>query len=205
MPNRESPLNALESYLPAGSFNKVSEYLRTYKVHLTVTRDRKSILGNYRNKLYDKTHRISVNGNLNKYSFLVTLLHELAHMLAFEKFGHTIQPHGIEWKKEFRQILSEFIPLKYFPPDIEKILLETLNSPGASTCADASLTRALRKYDLKVDGLILVEDLPEGSSFRIKGGRMFKKGIKVRTRFKCTEIQTSKVYLFSGVHEVMKL
>ena len=203
MPNRESPLNALEAYLPPGSFTRVCDYLKTYKVHLTVTKDRKSILGNYRHKLYDKTHRISVNGNLNKYSFLVTLLHELAHMLAFEKFGHTIQPHGMEWKREFGQILAEFIPYNIFPVEIEKILLSELNSPAASTCADANLTRALRKYDTKVEGLILVEDLPEGSNFRIKGGRLFKKGVKLRTRYKCTEIDSSRVYLFSGVHEVI--
>ena len=204
MPKQSSPLSTLQSYLPDGSYEQVVHYLQTYKVHLTVTRDRKSILGNYHNKLYDKTHRISVNGNLNEYSFLITLLHELAHMMAFDKFGQRIPPHGQEWKTEFGKILSEFIPQKLFPPEIEKILLDTLKSPGASTCADAHLTRALRKYDLQVEGLVLVEDLAEGSIFRIKGGRIFKKGIKVRTRYKCTEIRTTRVYLFSGVHEVMK-
>ena len=85
MPKKESPLTALNSFLPEGSFEDVARYLHQYKVHLTITRERQTILGNYRNKVFDKNHRISINGNLNKYSFLITLLHELAHLLAHEK------------------------------------------------------------------------------------------------------------------------
>ena len=84
MPKKESPLHSLSSFLPDGAYEGVAQYLQEYKVHLTVTRERKNILGNYRNKIFDKNHRISVNGNLNKYSFLITLLHELAHLLAHE-------------------------------------------------------------------------------------------------------------------------
>ena len=202
MPKKEAPLDALTSFLPEGCFDQVVAYLQKYKVHLTITRDRKSILGNYRNKLYDKTHRISVNGTLNKYSFLITLLHELAHLLAFEKNGHRIPPHGKEWKTEYSNILGEFIPRKIFPPDIEKVLFQTLASPAASSCADTNLMRALRKYDLQKEGFAFVEDLPEESLFCIKGGRVFKKGLKVRTRYKCLEVSNGKYWLFSGVYEV---
>ena len=205
MPKQNIPLDALREYIPEGSFDMVVNYLETYKVHLTVTRDRKSILGNYRNKIYDKTHRISVNGGLNKYSFLITLLHELAHLLAFEKSGFRIQPHGKEWKSEYSKILSEFISRQLFPPDVEKVLLSIFKSPGASTCADTNLTRVLKFYDVKIEGLLFVEDLPDGALFRIKGGREFKKTLKARTRYKCIEIRTGKVYLFSGVHEVLQI
>ncbi len=205
MPKKESPLAELTSFLPVGCFDQVVHYIQKYKVHLTVTRDRKSILGNYRNKVYDKTHRISVNGSLNKYSFLITLLHELAHLLAFEKYGHRIQPHGKEWKTEYSNILNEFIPHKFFPADIEKILLKTLKSPAASSCADTHLMRVLRNYDHKKEGFAFVEELAEGSLFSIKGGRVFKKGLKVRTRYKCIEISNKKAWLFSGVYEVKKV
>ena len=205
MPKSQSPLEALRSYLPEGSFEHVVHYLVTYKVHLTLTRERRTILGNYQNRIHDKTHRISVNGTLNPYSFLITLLHELAHMLTFEKFGRRILPHGREWKNEYGLILSQFIPQKIFPPEIEKILMESLLSPGASTCADSHLTRALRKYDGKNEEWVLVEELNQDAIFRIKDGRIFKKGMKVRTRYKCSEIPGGKVYLFSGVYEVNKL
>ena len=199
---KESPLIQLNSFLPDGSFEDVARYLQQYKVHLTVTRERQTILGNYRNKIFDKNHRITVNGNLNKYSFLITLLHELAHLLAYEKFGHTIAPHGVQWKKEFGKILGEFIPKKIFPADIESVLLKSLHSQAASSCADINLTRALRKYDAKKEKIFLLEELPAATVFKIRGGRIFKKGEQVKKRFKCLEIATNKLYLFSPVYEV---
>jgi predicted SprT family Zn-dependent metalloprotease len=69
-----------------------------------------------------KNHRISVNGNLNKFSFLITLLHELAHLLAFENYGNRIQAHGKEWKFVYSNLLKDFIDKKIFPPDVESAL-----------------------------------------------------------------------------------
>lgn len=205
MPKKESPLTALSSFLPEGSFEEVAYYLHHYKVHLTITRERQSILGNYRNKVFDKNHRISVNGNLNKYSFLITLLHELAHLLAHEKYGHRIQAHGKQWKEEYGKILSEFIPKKNFPPEIEKLLAQSLKNPAATTCAEPHLIRALKKYDVKKEGYFFVEELPAGSLFKVNSGAIFKKGERIRKRFKCVEVATKKVYLFSPVYEVMQI
>ena len=205
MPKKESPLTALSSFLPEGSFEEVAYYLHHYKVHLTITRERQSILGNYRNKVFDKNHRISVNGNLNKYSFLITLLHELAHLLAHEKYGHRIQAHGKQWKEEYGKILSEFIPKKNFPPEIEKLLAQSLKNPAATTCTEPHLIRALKKYDVKKEGYFFVEELPAGSLFKVNSGAIFKKGERIRKRFKCVEVATKKVYLFSPVYEVMQI
>ncbi len=202
MPKKESPLTALSSFLPEGSFEEVAHYLKYYKVHLTITRERQSILGNYRNKVFDKNHRISVNGNLNKYSFLITLLHELAHLLAYEKYGNKILAHGKEWKEQYSKILSEFIPKKIFPPEIEKLLGHSLKNPAATSCADPILTRVLKKYDIKKDGIFFLEELPAGSLFKVTSGTVFKKGERIRKRFKCVEIETKKTYLFSPVYEV---
>lgn len=205
MPKKESPLSGLSAFIPEGSLPEVLDYLQLYKVHLTITRERKSILGNYRSMVSDKNHRITVNGNLNKYSFLITLLHELAHLLAHEKYGYKILPHGAQWKNEYAKILSAFLMKKIFPAEIENVLLINLKNPGASSCADINLTRALRKYDNKKDKISFVEELSAGAFFKIKGERIFKKGEKIRKRFKCTETATGKVYLFSPVYEVEEL
>ena len=101
MSKKEVPLTGLSEFIPDGCLSPVLAYLQQYKVHLTITRERKSVLGDYRNKVFNKNHRITVNGNLNKYSFLITLLHELAHLVAFEKYGHRILPHGSQWKSEY--------------------------------------------------------------------------------------------------------
>lgn len=202
MSKTEHPLQALEEYLPANTFLPVANYLQQYKVHLTVARERKSILGDYRNAHNNRNHRISVNGNLNTYSFLVTLLHELAHLLTFEKYGNRVQSHGREWKTLFGQLLAQFIKSRVFPADIEKELLATLHNPGASSCAEESLMRVLRRYDAKNEGQLLVEEIPPHALFRMKDGRVFKKGEKLRKRYRCQEVATSKVYLFSPVFEV---
>jgi SprT protein len=205
MPKQEAPLHQLKNYLPEGSFEEVSYYLLHYKVQLTITRERKSVLGDYRNSHAGKNHRISVNGNLNSYAFLITLLHELAHLFTYEQFGHRVQAHGQEWKNEFSKILAQFLARKIFPTDIQHTLFKTLQNPAASSCADTALLRVLHQYDKKKEGVILIEALPAGALFTIKGGRVFKKEEKVRKRFKCKDVDTGKMYLFSPVHEVQAL
>ena len=202
MPKKESPLQHLSSYLPEGSFDDVAAYLTRFKVHLTVTRERRTVLGDYRNRNLNKNHRISVNGNLNKYSFLITLLHELGHLLAYEKHGNRILPHGEQWKNEFGKILARFIFKKIFPHDIEAWLMQSLQNPAASSCAEDGLLRVLKKYDPHKPGIYFVEELPVHSFFKVKGGKIFTKGDKVRKRFLCKENSTGKLFLFSPVAEV---
>jgi SprT protein len=201
----EHPLQALAEYLPPNTFEPVAAYLQQYKVHLTITRERKSILGDYRNAHSNRNHRISVNGNLNKYSFLITLLHELAHLLTFDKYGNRVQSHGKEWKALFGVLLAQFIKSKVFPADIEKELIASLSNPAASSCAEDGLMRILRNYDPKAEGEMLVEEIPPHGLFKLKDGRVFKKGERLRKRYRCEEVGTKKVYLFSPVYEVKLL
>ncbi len=202
MPKKEIPIDHLEHYLPAGTSPAVTAYLHQYKVHLVIARDRKSILGDYRHRTHHRNHRISVNGSLNRFSFLLTLLHELAHLLSFEQYGNRIAAHGKEWKNIYSQLLQQFLQDKIFPPDIEREVLRSLKNPAASSCAEDGLLRVLRKYNDHDNGHRLVEDIPVQAVFRLKDGRIFQKGEKLRKRFKCTELKTGKLYLFSPVYEV---
>lgn len=202
MPNERVSFEALIPYIPEGSFEPVLHYIYRYKVQLTITRQRQGVLGDYRHAHGGKGHRISVNSNLNKYSFLITLLHELAHLFTYEKFGNRVASHGKEWKQEFSSILAEFLQLNIFPADIRTSLLDSIRNPAASSCGDAGLMRVLRNYDAAKPGFFFVEQLPEGALFSIKGERIFRKGEKLRKRFKCQEIATGNWFLFSGVYEV---
>jgi SprT protein len=205
MPKKEVPIGQLQDYLPPGTYEAVLGYLREYKVHLTVARERKSILGDYRHRTHQDNHRISVNGNLNTYSFLITLLHELAHLLTFEQFGNKVLAHGREWKTIYSKVLAQFLQHKIFPADIEAELLRSLQNPAASTCAEDGLLRVLRNYDAKEDHHRLVEEIALNGLFRLKDGRVFKKEGKLRKRYRCIEVKTGKVYLFSPVYEVESL
>jgi SprT protein len=202
MPKKEYPLHVLADYLPDRTLQPVLDFLHIYKIHLTITKQRATILGDYRYAAGDAYHRISVNGNLNKYSFLITLLHELAHLITFESYKNKVAPHGKEWKSNFSRLLIQFLELKIFPPDIEKALHVSIQNPAASSCADESLMRVLIKYNQCPSDHILMEDVTPGEIFQLKDGRLFKKGEKLRKRYKATELKTGLVYLFHSMYEV---
>ncbi|MFT4023798.1 MAG: SprT-like domain-containing protein [Flavihumibacter sp.] len=202
MPRKEYPMQQLAHFLPPGAFEKVIVYIQQYKVHLTITRERRSLLGDYRHAHPGAQHRISVNGNLNPYAFLITLVHELAHLLTFDRYHRRVAAHGREWKAIYRQLLSGFLGVGIFPADIEAALLRSIDNLPASSCADEPLMRVLRQYDPAEERALLVEELPEGALFSINGGRLFEKGKKLRKRFQCRELATGKLYLFSGLYEV---
>ena len=185
---REAPLGTLNSYLPAGAYDTVMQYLQHYKVHLTITKERRSVLGDYRFAVHGKNHRISVNGNLNSFAFLITLLHELAHLVAFEKYGNRIASHGKEWKLVYGEILQQFLLLDLFPADISNEIKITMRSPAAGSCAEDGLIRVLRKYDQKQDQKKLVEEIDMNGSFQTDDGRIFKRGDQLRKRIRCLEI-----------------
>jgi hypothetical protein len=205
MSKKEAPISTLQEYLPPNTLEEVLAYLQFYHVHLTVARDRKSILGDYRHRTHASNHRISVNGNLNKYAFLITLLHELAHLLTFEKHGNKVASHGREWKAIFGQLLARFIEHKVFPDDITHALMQSLHNPAASSCADELLLRTLKNYDAKKGHLVFVEDVTVGMLFKTPDGRVFRKGEKIRKRFRCEEVATKRIYLFSPVYECLPL
>lgn len=205
MSKKEAPISALQEYLPPNTMEEVLAYLQFYHVHLTVARDRKSILGDYRHRTHASNHRISVNGNLNKYAFLITLLHELAHLLTFEKYGNRVASHGKEWKAIFGQLLARFIENNVFPDDIRHALLQSLHNPAASSCADELLLRTLKKYDANKGHLVFVEEVATGFLFKTHDGRVFRKGEKIRKRFRCEEVATQRIYLFSPVYECVPI
>jgi SprT protein len=203
MPATEHPMQALTGFLPEGSFDLVTAYLHRYKVHLTITRQRKSVLGDYRHAGFDSNHRISINGNLNKYEFLITLLHELAHLLTYELHKHRVEPHGKEWKAQYSRLLFDFVEHKIFPPIIEKALQKSIRNPAATANGETALLLILRQFDpVKKEGYLVIADIPEGSVFQTENGKLFRKGELRRKRFACVEIKTGLQYSFSPISEV---
>lgn len=199
-------MQALAAYLPEGSFEPILKYLHQYKVHLTVTKQRKSVLGDYRHAGWGGNHRISINGNLNKYEFLITLLHELAHLLTYEQFRHKVEAHGKEWKQCYSQLLMVFVQLKIFPADVEKALQKSIANPAATANGETALLLILRAYDtIKKDGFSTVAELIENDIFQTENGKVFCRGKVRRKRIECKEIKTGQLYVFSPITQVKKM
>ncbi|WP_333695701.1 SprT-like domain-containing protein [Flavobacterium sp.] len=191
----------LLKYLPEHAVEPVFELIKTHSVHLKIVNERVTRHGDYRRHPSGK-HQITVNANLNKYRFLITLVHEIAHLAAFEKYGRNIKPHGNEWKITFQRLMIPFIRPEIFPNSVLPLVANHFRNPTASSDTDARLAFALKQFDERKPDIHFMHEVPSGSFFRIKNGRVFqKKGLRVK-RYECLEVQTGKLYLFNANAEV---
>ncbi len=192
--------NILEKYLPEQAVPMVLLWFSNHNVQLKITRNRTTKLGDYRPPLQKKFHRITVNHDLNKYHFLITLIHECAHLVNWEAHQRDVKPHGAEWKNAFRELMKPYLAPHIFPEDLIGIIKLYLKNPSSSS-SDTRLLNALRSYDGKIDYLT-VEDLPPNAVFRIYNGTVFMKMDKLRKRFKCRRIDNNRMYLVSPLMKV---
>ncbi|MAS21258.1 MAG: sprT domain-containing protein [Leeuwenhoekiella sp.] len=190
----------LTRYIPEQAVDPVFELIKSFGVHLKIVNERVTRHGDYR-KMPDGGHQITVNANLNKYRFLITLIHEIAHLVAFKKFGSCIKPHGTEWKYSFQQLMLPFIRPEIFPKQLLPLIANHFKNPKASSDTDARLSLALKEFDPPSDKNYIFE-LPKGSLFKIYNGKVFEKGNRVVKRYECKETTTGKIYLFQPNAEV---
>ncbi|HEY1024992.1 MAG TPA: SprT-like domain-containing protein [Sphingobacteriaceae bacterium] len=198
-------VKVLEKYLPPEAAPIIARWIDYFQCEFKVSRSRNSKFGDYRPPFNGKGHRISVNFNLNPYAFLVTTVHEFAHLLTWNEYKQKAKPHGQEWKSNFKRMMRPFFDQHVFPMDVNRAIITYLENPAASSCSDLNLFRALQKYDSKAAGVITVESLPANSLFKMKNGRVFRKELRVRKRYRCVEVKTGLVYLFNPLAEVTDL
>lgn len=193
--------NTLQKYLPELAVAPCFELIKTHGVHLKIVNHRVTRHGDYR-RLPNGLHQITVNASLNKYRFLITLVHEIAHLVAFETHGRRIKPHGVEWKHTFQHLMVPFIRPEVFPSQLLPIIANHFKNPKASSSTDARLSIALKAFDVEERQHSYVYELPQGSIFRLYNGRLFKKGNKKVKRYECVELSTGRLYLFQPNAEV---
>ncbi len=185
----------LDKHLPAGCAPDFMQWFVNHKARLTITRPRQNKLGDFRPANLTKPHRISVNGNLNSYAFAITLVHEMAHLVAWQQHKDKISPHGEEWKKAFGELAQKML-INRLPNDVEQALNAVFNMKKRSRAASENLARVLRSYD-QPSALVEIETLADGSTFGFRNGRIFKKIEKAKKRFRCLNMHNNRYYLFS--------
>lgn len=194
--------SVLEKYLPEQAVPIIAQWIYKYDFKLKIKKSRSSKYGDYRPPIKGQNHLITINHDLNKYAFLITLVHEIAHLTNFNKHKDTVAPHGEEWKLEFKILMNFFLHEHIFPEDVFKALKKYMSNPAASSCSDTNLLRVLKKYDER-DKTVLLEELAHGTTFMYGSERIFIKGEQVRKRFQCKEIRTKRMYLFNPLTEVL--
>ena len=193
---KEKYRNILVKYLPPNTVDKAINLIFEFNISLTITKGRNTKFGDYRPPQNNRGHRITINYNLNPYAFLITLMHEIAHLKNWIKHKNKVKPHGEEWKLEFNLLMENYLEDQTFPEDILKHLKKYFLNPKASSSSDTSLMKALMRHNNETLGTF-IEEIPIESLFVFRGNRIFKKGEQIRKRYRCIEIETQKIYLFN--------
>ena len=191
-------MNNIFSILNPKTHKLLKRWINKLNVKVKLSKERKTKLGDF--KIYQGNMYITINDNLNKYSFLITLVHELAHAFVYVEYKNTVNPHGKEWKNKFKYLMLNFLSNEYFPDAILNPLSQYLISPKASTYSDLDLAKSLQRYDTSILNTVL--EINDKNSFFTYSGRKFIILNKLRKRYKCKEISTGKVYLFHPLTKV---
>lgn len=194
--------NIPNTLLPLRSYPLLFELTKFHEVDFIIVKSRKSKLGDFKtakNKLI--CPRISINGNLNPYAFLITFLHEWAHYLVWKE-GHLYsKPHGNLWKTNFKKLILLMIENEIFPQEISASLLIHIQNPKASSTTDINLYKALSFFDTEIQGKY-IDELMDGDFFKIRNNLIFKREKKLKKRILCTNMSNQKKYLFNPVYKV---
>jgi len=189
----ERVFTILQTHVPASAVEYCFSLWHTSPFELKITRSRQTKVGDFTSRRTKNHPRITLNDDLNVYLFLVTYVHEVAHLRVYLKYGGRVDPHGEEWKTTFTDLMLPLLWESVFPVEILHELRRHMINPKASSFADTTLTQAFRRFDKKSSQMILSE-VPEGSIFRLQG-KYFKKGRLRRTRVLCRELKSKSDYL----------
>jgi len=197
-------LRLLNERLPAGSDLLVLEWLERIQINILITRPRNSKLGDFRPPHKNRPPRISINSDLHPVEFLITLAHELAHAVNWNKHGRSAKPHGIEWKYEFRGLLLQILESGLLETKFEEAIKACYfkrESLASSTCRNL---RRLFDIDNPASDNVRLEDIPVGSVFLTKSRKYLIKGEKIRTRYKCREVKSRRIYTVHPMAEIVE-
>ncbi len=199
MSKHQRELDNLSRFLPFGSEHQILDLIQKYKVHFSVSKPRKTKLGDYRPPVRYTNHRITVNGDLSPIQFLITTVHEFAHLLVWIEHKNKVKPHGKEWKQQYYELFSSILDELDMDKSTEHMLRDHIIRPRASSSADLKLNKRL--INLENDTAMRVEDIPLNTPF-ILGNKTLIKSKKLRTRYLCLDSKTNKKYSVHPLAEI---
>jgi len=132
-------LISLFNLVPDNSTELLSELIKNENLSIKIVKSRKTKHGDFRS-LRGGKFQITLNHIDNKFRFLITLIHELAHFKVSQSYKYRVSPHGFEWKKNYKFLMLPFLNNRIFPDDILKFLALHMINPPATTDSDTERT-----------------------------------------------------------------
>jgi len=194
-------LEVFKKFVPESAASYCDKLYQKLGFEFKVKKARQTKFGDYRFDPNGGKHTITINNDLNPYAFLVTYLHEIAHLVAFQQYGRRIKPHGKEWKESFKQVTLPVLNEVVFPQSVLLALKRYFKNPKASSCSDPALYTILKQFDAAEEGTVLLNQIEVGQHFSFNK-KVFVKVEKKRTRSICIEEKTKKKYLIAEIAEV---
>ncbi len=185
-------IKIFEQYLPPNSINYCCSLSSRYNFNLDLSFNRVSKFGHYKYLPVTKSHTISINKGLSQPLFLITFIHELAHLDVMLHFGRKVKPHGAEWKRTFTTLMLPLLNPTVFDDNLLSLLAKHLKKPKASLSADPALWHLL--VSETTENSMYLHNIEINQSFIFKN-RAFKKIKTRRTKALCYEIKSGNNYL----------
>ena len=197
-------LALLAQKVPAYGLPVVSRVVRAYDFAFRFAQSRRSKLGDF-TRTAQGLVTLTVNMDLGSELFLVTFLHEVAHLEATLNQPRRSQPHGRRWQTCFGNLLKELclhaegqmaVPLR------DALLAHSI-APSATLHADSRLASLLLPpagtpdSPIAPDGCAFVEALVTHTAFWYRG-RSFLLSGKLSKRHYATEMRSGRLYSFSA-------
>ena len=200
---KKNYLAVFQRFVPINAAQYCLDLYQRHGFEFKIKKSRKTKYGDYKFKPTEKKHIITINNDLNHYAFLITYLHEVAHLITYQKHRDKVNPHGKEWKNAFKIVILPILNPQVFPDLLLKTLAHYMLSPKASSCSDPNLYTLLKRYDYSNDTYLL-QTLQVGNQFLFNGATYQYLQLK-RTRVLCLQINSDKKYLISKITSVKKI
>jgi hypothetical protein len=183
----------LIQHVPAEAFRYCTRLWEELPFNFKLRKSRLSKVGDFTCRS-GQSPQITINRDLHPFLFLMTYVHEVAHLRVHRVLGFKAEAHGEDWKATFQDLMAPLLSPEIFPEPLLTGLKKHMVSPKASSFTDAELTHLFRSLNEHERNAVLLSQIPEGSIFHLHG-RWFKKGKLRRTRVLCHEVKTRRQYL----------
>lgn len=196
-----TPEEIFSKFVPPEAVAYCCKLFDYFGFEFQIKRSRQTKFGDYRFDSKTKKHRITINNDLNRYAFLVTYIHEVAHLATYKEYGRKVNPHGAEWKASFVKAMQPVLNQEVFPAHLLRALHNYFKNPKASSCSDPVLFQVLRQFDGETDSIALSK-VAIGDTF-VFNQKDYKKIETRRTRSICLDLSNNRKYLISEIAPVV--